>query len=199
MKKLILAICLLCSITTSAQKISGEYGGSLKIAYDPTSGDITGYYQNSTGFDQDTKQPRFTCAYFIQGVKMDDIVSLITYYPGEQNEKTIEGLMFILGANSLKFNLVEDHGGCANVESFAGESLTFKRTKPMNWIFIKFVTAEKTYFHTEPKATTKGKAFVLKNDILYVEKVSGNWALCSFYGKKETKGWIKLSDLNVIL
>ena len=33
-------------------------------------------------------------------------------------------------------------------------------------------------------------------DIVYVEKIEGDWALCSYFDKKTTKGWLKVADLN---
>ena len=40
------------------------------------------------------------------------------------------------------------------------------------------------------------KKYIIKGDIVYVEKIEGDWALCSYFGKKTTKGWLKVADLN---
>lgn len=44
--------------------------------------------------------------------------------------------------------------------------------------------------------SSKQKKYVVKNDFVYVEKIEGDWAYCSFYGNKITSGWINIANLN---
>ena len=37
---------------------------------------------------------------------------------------------------------------------------------------------------------------MIQGDVLFVEKVEGDWAYCSFYGRTKTTGWISINDLN---
>lgn len=193
-KIIILFILILFSSVTFSQQIiqSGEYDNSLRMAYDSESKKITGYYENYTGWDEKTKAPRFSCIFYIEGTVSEQKVKIKTYYPEDKNEDTIEGHIEIVNNETIYIVLPEEHGGCWNVQHFADKPDKFKLVKETNWIQIRYVDTEKCYFHKSKKL----KSFVIKGDIVYVEKIEGDWALCSYFGKKTTKGWLKVADLN---
>ena len=61
------------------------------------------------------------------------------------------------------------------------------------------VVAEKAYFHDQPDEGTRGKAFVVKDDTVYLDEVKDGWTKVVYEGKKiNTAGWIKSSQLEHI-
>ena len=70
---------------------SGEYENGLRISYDGESKKITGYYENYTGFDENSKTPRFSCIFYIEGTVVGQKAIIKTYFPENKNEDTIEG------------------------------------------------------------------------------------------------------------
>src|SRR6188768_4067212 len=81
MRKLCLFFILL-STKAYGQSIltSGDYG-ELKLAYDKNTKQITGFYESSTGVDEQTANPKFTCVFYIEGKLLKNKASIETYYP----------------------------------------------------------------------------------------------------------------------
>ena len=102
----------------------------------------------------------------------------------------------IISNKKIKINLPKEHGGCWNVEHFADEPVDFTLDKSESWIEIRYANIDKVHFYSEKTEVTMQKAYLVKGDIVYIEKIDGNWAFCSYRAKKTTKGWIKLSELN---
>ena len=134
MKILLTSITLLwlSNISFSQTIQSGEYDSVLKLAYDSTTKKLTGYYENYSGLDEATGNPKFSCIFYIQG--------------------TITGSLF----------------------------------------------AVDTYYHADKSIDKKQKSYLIKNDFVCIDKIEDEWAHCTYYGKKITKGWIKTADLNKI-
>lgn len=105
--------------------------------------------------------------------------------------------MYLTDNTGISIVLDDEHGGCWNVQPFSNYAISFNLEKRENWKEIKYVTAEKTYFHNTKDDKTKRKGYVVKGDYLTVEKIEGGWAYCSYHGKTVTQGWIKLKDLNI--
>ena len=179
------------------QKIaSGDYGFGLKLAYNSKTNKLSGYFENYTGWDESTNSPRFSCMFYIEGSVESNKFKIKTYFPGDKLSEAIEGTCEIVTSNSVKIKLPEEHGGCWNVQHFADEPVKFNLEKAIDWVDIRYVIVNKTYFHSQNTASKKQKAYIIKNNIVCVEKLEGDWAFCAYYGKKTTKGWIKTSDLN---
>lgn len=179
------------------QKIqSGEYENGLRIAYDGESKKITGYYENYTGFDENSKTPRFSCIFYIEGTVVGQKTIIKTYFPENKNEDTIEGELEIIDNEILYIKLPEEHGGCWNVQHFADSPEKFELEKEFNWIQVRYVNSNKSYFYKDKSDNKILKSYVIKGDIVHIEKIQGDWALCSYFGKRTTKGWLKIADLN---
>lgn len=198
MKKILFISIILCITSQSfAQKIySGFYGVGLSLAFDSTTKKITGYYENATGYDENTKSPRFTCTFYIEGIVNGNIADILTFYPEYFNTDTISGRIEIVDSKNITIKLRGDHGGCWNVQQFANEPLEYTLDREIKAIQIRYVISNKAHFYSEKNNLKKRKAFVLKYDVVAVEKIESNWAYCTFYGNKITKGWIKVSNLN---
>lgn len=199
MKYILMTYLLVCaSNQLFGQRIqSGEYEFGLNLAFDTKSNKITGYFENYTGYDEQTKEPRFSCIFYIVGTLSDSQFSIETFYPNEK-EDHIKGNIQLINETTINIQLNEDHGGCWNVQHFAEEKVKFSLEKSFAWTQIRFVTSDKAYFYSNKSIETKQKVYVIKNDFVAVEKIEGDWAYCTFYDTKISKGWIKLSDLNVI-
>lgn len=59
------------------------------------------------------------------------------------------------------------------------------------------VTADKTYFYDGPSEAQKRKAFLIKDDVAFVNTVTKNWIEVEYHSNTITRGWIKASDLEI--
>lgn len=193
MKNLILFIFILSTSISFCQNtiLSGDYDFELKLAFNSNTKKVTGYYENSTGEDN-----QFSCIFYIEGIVSGNQFKIQTYFPNDKSEDLIEGTMEIVNSKFVKIKLPEEHGGCWNVEHFADKPVDFELNKKANWIQISYIIKEKSYFFKEKNEGTKMKSYLVKNDFVCVEKIEKEWAYCSYLGKRITKGWIKVKDLN---
>jgi hypothetical protein len=195
MKTVLTALLILLSTFLVAQVPVGNYEGGLKLAYDNDTKTVSGYYESHTGFDQNTGSPRFSCVFYLKGKFTEGIGDIITYYPGDE-ENYISGKLKFYGDGIVSIKLDSEHGGCMNVQTFSDAFQQFQFSKLEEWKAIKYVKTNKAYFHNEKSDEDRRKAYVVQNDIMYVEKIEGDWMYCAYIGKSTTKGWIKKSDLN---
>jgi hypothetical protein len=108
----------------------------------------------------------------------------------------IGGTLRIITGSEVSVKLPQEHGGCWNVQHFADEPAAFGLTEKTDWLEIRYVTAGKAYFHTDTLESTRRKAYVVTGNVVYLDRVAGQWAHCRYYGKSVTAGWIKLDQLN---
>jgi hypothetical protein len=197
MRFLFTAIILLwiSNISFGQSILSGEYEFGLKLAYDSNTQKLTGYFENYSGWDEKTNNPKFSCIFYIEGTVTKNKFSVVTYYPEYKSEDII-GLIEIVNDSTVKIKLPSEHGGCWNVQQFADEPVKFNIEKKKEWKQIKYVVASKAYFYTEKSETQKQKSYLVKNDFVCITKIENDWAYCTYFGKRITKGWIKTSDLN---
>lgn len=175
---------------------SGEYEFGLKLAYESKTKKLTGYFENYTGWDEETKKPRFSCIFYIEGLLTKNKFGVLTYYPEDKSEDTISGQIEIVNNKTIKIKLPSEHGGCWNVQHFADEPVSFDIEKKTEWTQIKYVVTNKTYFYSEKSENKKRKSYLVKNDFVCIDKTEGNWTYCTYYGMTISKGWIKTEDLN---
>jgi len=175
--------------------VSGEYDFGLRLAYDSTTNKLTGYFENYTGWDEELRSPRFSCIFYMEGTVAHNQFAVDTYYPNDTLD-IIHGNMQLIDNTTVMIKLMDDHGGCWNVQHFAKEPVKFSLEKPILWTQIRFVTTNKSYFYTDRSKVKKLKSYLIKNDFVCVEKIQDDWAYCTFYGNSITKGWIWLADLN---
>lgn len=174
----------------------GEYDDGLKLAYDSNLHKITGYYESYTGWDEQTKNPRFSCIFYFEGTVTGTSAKLNTFYPTDKSNDLIQGTMAILNAKSVQIKLSEEHGGCWNVQHFTDEPVQFDLQLQTHWTQIRYVEAAKIYFYNSPNDMEKLPAYIIKGDVVCIEKIEKDWAYCYYFGEKITKGWIKTEGLN---
>jgi hypothetical protein len=192
----IITLLLLSTISFGQKIVTGEYNFGLKLAYDNKTNKLTGYFENYTGLDEATNNPKFSCIFYIEGIIEGNIVKIKTYYPTDKLDDIIFGTLELANSKTVTIKLPEEHGGCWNVQHFADEPAKFTLEKDLAWVQIRFINADKTYFYSDKSTNKKQKSYLVKNNFVCIDKIEGDWAHCTFYGKKITKGWIKTEDLN---
>ncbi len=197
MKEKIIFILLLLTFSIGFSQIkSGEYAMGLNIAYNPENKLVTGYYENFTGFDEETGNPKFSCIFYLHGFYKNGKIIVTSYYPIDKLEDEIKGELQIIDINKIKIKLSEEHGGCWNVEHFANDFVNFDFKTIKNWKEIRYIDCNKAYFYGDKKENTKKKSFLIKGDVVYIDKIENNWIHCQFHGKKITEGWLKQKTVN---
>lgn len=197
MRKLFTTIILLWlkNIAVGQTLLSGAYNSGLILAYDSITKKLTGYFENYIGMDEETGNPKFSCIFYIQGTITGSQFPIETYYPNDTSD-IIKGNMQIIDNKTAGIKLDEEHGGCWNVQHFAEYNVKFTLEKQSAWTQIRYISIDKSYFHTEKSNNKKQKSYVVKNDLVFIDKIDGEWALCKYYGKIIKTGWVKTVDLN---
>lgn len=196
MKNLAL-ILLICWNSMGGQTIQpGVYNCGLNLAYDKASGLVTGYYENHTGWDEKANAPRFTCSFYIQGNFDEQNSKITTYSPLYKSDDSIDGILSITANNTISLQLNDEHGGCWNVENFKPRPVSFTLATKSEWLQVRYIATDKSYFYNSPAESAKRKSYVVKGDIIYVEKIQGEWAYCTYFGSKPVTYWLKVPDLN---
>lgn len=180
--------------------VSGSYESAFTIGID-TAGTLTGWFENFTGWDEQTKSPRFSCAFFMYGTFQDSLYRITTWFPGEtEKDGFIPGTAsFKLenGKPALRVHLEREHGGCWNV--FPLSELN-QSSLPLltrgTWQGVRVVKSTRAYFHSQPESASQGKAYCVAGDAVRVYAEQTGWAECGFQGKKLVRGWLKVSDLH---
>ncbi|MGX7666756.1 hypothetical protein [Flavobacterium pedocola] len=199
MKNLFIALfsILFTNVASSQQSItSGTYYDGLNLAYDPDSKLITGFFESYVGEEDANGNPRFSCLFYIEGTLDKDVALIHTYYTDDMDSDMVDGYLKVTGNKTVEIKLGEDHGGCWNVQHFKTSPVKFELEKSNNWIQVRYINSEKSYFHKEKSSDQKLKSYLVKGDVVYIEKFDGEWAYCYYYGKKTTQGWMKITDLN---
>ena len=169
----------------------------MKLAYDPGKKLVSGFFEQYTGLDEERGTPRFSCIFYLEGALQGDSAFIHTYFPGNKEQDLINGTIKFLAEKQISIQLQEDHGGCWNVQPFRYKPVTDLLEKSTNWIQIRYVIAPKVYFFSDKNLTQKQKAYLLKDDIVYIESIEGTRAYCTYFGEKQnTTGWIEIKNLN---
>jgi hypothetical protein len=178
--------------------ISGEYDSGLKLSFDSTIKKITGYFEDYSGHDEQTNNPRFSCIFYIEGTVTGPKFTIKTFYPTGKKDDLIQGTFEIVTNNKVKIKLPKEHGGCWNVQHFSDKPVSFTLEEGQKWIQIRYVEAAKTFFHDDKSKERLLKSYLVRGNLIFVEKIEGQWAYCTYVGNKTTTGWLKLSDLNTL-
>jgi hypothetical protein len=195
MKRLLfLLFALLIHSFAKPQIISGFYN-DLKLAYDNNTHRITGCFDSYTGLDYETGHPKFSCIFYIEGSLVKNKAVIKTYYPFDND--TITGELTIINNKEVTIILPEEHGGCWNVQHFVDEPVKFRLSKAAGWVLAKYIISGKAFFHSAPNENSKTKAYIVKGDVIYIDKIDGMWVHCTYLGeKKNTIGWMRAELLS---
>lgn len=189
---------LLAGAAAGQVVVSGEYEDLLLAV--GKDGVLTGYFHQGTG-DDGKGNPRFTCTFFIRGSSEDGgRYELRTWHPAFPDEVISGELTFsdADGRKAVNLRLHGEHGGCWNVAPVLKEDdgVDFELTKTGDWQSLRMVSANRAYFHTSADAKTRGRGYVVKNDVVRAVRMSGDWVEAVFIGKdgKTSRGWLQAKD-----
>lgn len=180
---------------------SGNYDNLLLIGVDENSEELTGYFEDAVGWDESTKSPRFTCAFFLYGRLRGDAYEITTWYP-EMGDPIKGELKFVTvdKISRAQIKLEELPGGCGmahpSLTQDGGDELEL--SAPGNWTSVRAVSAKQAFFHKATDSRTKTKAYVVRGDAIRVFRVQNGWVEAEFGArgsKKEPRGWIQESAL----
>jgi len=191
-------LILIAGIDSIAQLRSGTYSDGLNIVFNHNNKSLKGYYYAEGGYDEKTQRALFSCGfYFLSTPVSSTTYNLKTFWPGDKSADTILGTLVLIDSSSFNIKLNEEHGGCWNVFHFADSLVKFELSEKKNWMDIRYVIEDKIYFRAAADEKQIQQAYLVKNDIVYIEKQIKDWVFCSYIGtEKNTKGWLKLSELN---
>jgi hypothetical protein len=196
MKKIVVLSLLLKLSFSYCQIKSGEYDDGLNLAYNPINNLITGFYENYTGLDEETNNPRFSCVFYIKGVYKKSKIGIESYSPLDKEADLINGEIKLINLNTIAIKLQDEHGGCWNVQPFKDEFVTFSLYQKKNWIEIRYINTPKSYFYKNKTEESKQKSYLVKGDIIYIDKIEDKWIHCIYKANKTVSGWIKIDTLN---
>lgn len=191
---------MLSAVPLAAQVSSGDYE-ELVIGVDSTGKTITGYFESRTGGGSGGG-PGFSCIFYLKGsMKGEPPYKIETWFPTDKTRKNlISGTLApvqVDGVASLKIELKSEHGGCANVQQFAGQDgALFGLDAPGKWQSIRVVSAVKTHFYDEASDAKKRKAYLVRGNPIRVYESRPGWVRAEYKAdEKTTSGWIKENDL----
>ena len=183
-------------VSFGQEVVAGDYDMGLKVAYDPSTKRMTGYFEDYTyGIETPPRAPQFSCVFYLEGTVSGTTGTLRTAYPNDL-EDLIVGRFELVSPNTIRLQLDAEHGGCWNVQHFVEAPVSFTLEHPSPWIQIRYIVSNKAYFYSAPSKGKKRRSYLVKNDFFCVEKISKEWAYGTFYGEKECKGWIRIGELN---
>jgi len=189
-------IALSTGIANAQDFVSGNYEMGLRLAFDSTTKKISGYFENSTGWDERSKSPRFTCTFYLEGTVSGRKFNIKTYDPTDKKVDLITGTFEIVSRTKVKIKLSEEHGGCWNVMHFADSAANFELEQRQPWTQVRYVDATKAYFYSDKSEEKKLRAYLVKGNVVSVTKIEQDWAYCIYSGRKTTEGWVKIAELN---
>ena len=188
---LVLAAPALAS--AAAPVTSGAYNDAMLFAYDAATGEVSGYFDMTRG-----DQPSFSCIFYLHGKLSGASAAIDTYFPETPKDDLIKGKLTLTDAKHFGIRLADEHGGCANVESFADASqpATFDLAAAHPWTAVAVVRSDKAYFYDAPGAAAHRKGYVVKGDEVGVRAAKAGWAQVDYVGgDAPVSGWLRSSDL----
>ncbi|MES2629323.1 MAG: hypothetical protein V4616_10195 [Bacteroidota bacterium] len=197
MRSIVLTFILTLSlfIAHSQEIAPGRYESGLRLAYDRQTQMLTGYYDDTYPDSlSESGDPNVAGTFYIQGKAEGSSFPIAFYFPGEKNSRIVGSLRVGVN-NEVYIRLSEEYGSLPNFQRFATEPAMFRLEERRNWSEIRYVNAANTGLYKDKNAK-KPMVSIAKNRVVFVEKVDEEYALCSFYGKKPYKGWIRLTNLN---
>jgi hypothetical protein len=161
---------------------------------------LTGYFASGTGFDEETKKPRFTCAFYLRGALRGETADVATWFPDASSAdpapEVIRGTLVArttTAGATVEISLKKEHGGCWNVQHFAdAQPAVFAMGETGDWIAVRIVALDVVHFFARPGASLPERAYVVRGDAVVVTESTSGWVHAGF-GK--TEGWIRESEL----
>lgn len=178
-----------------AQLSSGIYSKGLHIAFDSAQQIITGYFEDYSGYDEELKQPKFSCVFFIYGFVNDGSILIKTYHPFEQKSDTIAGSIKIINEYSFEMKIDEEHGGCWNVSHFATEPIVFNMEEKIDALQVSYSMVPEMKIYSDITSNKIWVASIKNNRVFFVEEKQKEWCRILVIGNPHIHGWVSEKDL----
>lgn len=176
----------------------------IAIGFNPQTRALTGYVQALR-----TEPGRTDACQFLFSGKVDkpELVSVvIKEIPGSAAGPVTSVYRGSITSSAKQQNLLIDPkqlpGDCEWILPTIGEpkvleigkniSLPIDKSETGAWIGVSVIEAKRAYFHKEPITASKGKAFLVTGDVVYIVEDKSDWLYVKYRGrKKQTAGWIR--------
>ncbi|HEY2708231.1 MAG TPA: hypothetical protein VGI95_09270 [Caulobacteraceae bacterium] len=178
-------------LAAAAPIASGAYDNTLLVAVDPATGVLSGYFDMT-----EVRQVSFSCIFYIKGKQGGGAVD--TFDIADRKGDLIRGALTPTGRGKLQLVLPEDHGGCANLQSFTDKTapVDFELQTARPWTAVRVVKADKAYFYPTPDAAAHGRAYIVKDDGVGQLATKPGWVQAEFTGGAHViAGWLRAADL----
>ncbi|MEY2978271.1 MAG: hypothetical protein ACO31I_04250 [Prochlorotrichaceae cyanobacterium] len=177
--------------------VSGLYSETLQVGIDSTHNRITGYYTNSSGWDETLAAPRFVCQFYFSGEWQNDRYHITSWHP--DSDHFIAGEVHFQeedGTPTATLQLQEEHGGCWNVQHFADPGgVTVQLTQPTSWQALRLVSAHTAFIHTTPAGDTRTDLALPAGSVVGVLARDAGWTEVDLSESTESvpmsQGWLK--------
>jgi hypothetical protein len=201
MKSIAIAIVLslgnIAGLAQQPAKLSSGYYEELLLGLDQPNGVLTGFYENGTGWDAETRTSRFICSFYLYGEQHGDWFKIVTWWPGDDKEDSINGELGLNADGTVKVLLESEHGGCWNVNHFADQDhpTNLSLDKRGTWTSIRLVKAKRAYFYTKPNEHAKKRTYLIKGNPIRISSNQPGWVEAEYGDERTSRGWMKESDL----
>lgn len=181
---------------------SGIYEGLMLAVNDE--GELQGFFKQSLGAVD------VTCSFFLKGKDSGGQANIISWSGQRFREKrknpkiySFPGLLKNASVNGtdaidLKIEQGFGHPGCG-VD--VAEGMLLSRTAKANWVSLRMVKNTRAPLFSGPALDKKTKSYVIRNDVLGVVSMNGEWINVEFprEGKKPIKGWVRTEDVEELM
>lgn len=189
MRNIVLALTLSVSTAPFAATLQSGVYEELQLAVSP-SGEVTGYYSETMGVGV-TRNCAFALAGKVSPTGAAEISSWSSdVLPGHLSA-TADGV-------ALAIPNGQSHDGCMNVMvPQINEGIALSKTQSTQWISLAEVVDDRVYLSSTPDASTRRKAWIVKDDVVGVLKTGQGWTQIQFISEagKSTTGWVNSTSI----
>lgn len=172
---------------------TGIYEDAVVLAYDSVSSEISGFTTTDERDDDNKNKIVRSCYVFFKGKYTGEPKSQVDFFAGSDPEKITTGYVSFSN-NKLTLSTDTEIRYCEDfLNLLDGETFPFKTVKP--YIFCRSIGKNKATIYSKAADSAKTKMYLVKNDYVAVLKISDQWVLIEYLGKKLIQGWIKREDL----
>lgn len=180
---------LMAAVSSHASSLqSGVYEG-LMLAISPA-GHITGYYAESA--EGGVKR---TCSFSLSGQvsaqETNSITSWSTSVLTGQISASTDGVILTIPDG-------QTHAGCMNVlMPEINTGLELEKTQETHWQTLAQANAERVYLSSTADASTRRKAWIVKDDVVGVLQTQAGWTQIEFISGtgKTIRGWVDNKEI----
>lgn len=181
-----LGCCLGLLFTHAAAALSsGHYGETLRLAVDPDS------RQLSADLNWPSTDGSSGCRLYLYG-EPDHQDQYRISATAQATSSVHQGQLQVLSNGSaVRLRLQTVPAACATIADRLRQGVLLPQTSVQPWRGIRWVAAAKAYFHHEPDASTRRKAYVVTHDAIAYQSETAAFVEAEYLKPgSTTRGWI---------